>query len=549
MAHLIPSLDMALLSATKNRSRLAELVLQVDRQPFLHGAYIYHRVESQPELQSPALLGRFDLVIIFPGRGIVCVCPGNDDGRVSERLDSLQERYPQWSDVAFIFYDKPVDSEFWDDVQNRYALMKVNPDLQSVQGVCHLLDQLMGIVELPPCFASAQDEWLDTRFVRVVKQSEVQRNVIEQLTRWTHAGGLRLRVDGRAGSGKTLTALMLYRKWVNEGRKPLLLCYNHRLGLWLYYQTQGLPGFAGTLFHWARMQLVQHGQNPPANAHHISLLMEAIGSGRIALSNMDKYDCLIVDEGQDFQQAWAQVLFDHYLLEGSNLVWFEDSHQKILSQDAPVSIDNVSHHTSVQNLRTPKHIARYGNQVLHRIAARLGIDGDIPEIADDNLPGWPVRVHTFEDASVAVQLLHERIDALITEGVPKNNILVLSGMSDSSGMLMSHEMVLGRRHYSFRADPVRLKRYIGEYDLTTNEKHYLPDDGVYCDSIHKVKGLEEYVVLLMDVMPPALPCSMADGSDYLNRLYCSFTRSKARMEVFVEGNNPLAECFAELPSC
>jgi len=545
MAHLIPSLDMALLSATKNRSRIADLVLQADSRPFLQGAYIYHRVDSQPELQSPALLGRFDLVIVFPGRGIVCVCPGHDDDHVSEKLESLRDKYPLWSELSWIHYGGSFDSSFWDGVETTWALMKDNPELQSVLGVCRLLDKLMGIAETPPCFPSEQNEWLDTRFVRVVKKSELQRDVLEHLSRWTKAGGLRLRLDGRAGSGKTLAALMLYRKWVAEGRKPLLLCYNHRLGLWLYDQLKGLPGFAGTLFHWARMQLVQHGQNPPANAHHISLLKDAINSGRVVLSEKDQYDCLIVDEGQDFQQVWAQVLFDHYLPEGSNLVWFEDSHQKILNRGAAVLISDVSYLTSNQNLRTPQHIARYGNQVLLRIAAKLGVEDVIPVINGNDLPGWQVRVHAYEDASGAAQLLHARIGALITEGVPKNNILVLSNMNDASGLLMSHEMVLGRRQYLFRPDQVSLRRYSGEYDLTTNEKRCVPLDGIYCDSIHKIKGLEDYVVLLMDVTPPSLPCDPSDGRDYLDRLYCSLTRAKARMEVFVTTDNPVSECFME----
>ena len=543
MATLIPSLDQTLASSVTGRSKVVERLLQAQQSPFLQGAYLYHRVDVQPELQPDSLLYRFELVIVFPRRGIICVCPGHNHGKVREKASILETRYPRWGEVAWIHYGGEWDEGFWDRIESEWRLMNESADLEPIQHLCRHLDKLMGIIELPPCTPSEQDDWIDSRFMRIGKKSEVQKNVQEQLQRWGKAGGLRLRYDGRAGSGKTIAALDLYREWVAAGRKPLLVCYNHRLGLWLYEQTEGLRGFAGTLFHWARMQLKSHGLDAAVDAHHIKLLQDAIANGNIKLTAEDQFDCLIIDEGQDFRPDWAALIFNHYLSEDGNLVWFEDSHQRILSQDAPVVIGNVTKLVSTQNLRTPQHIARYGSAVLASIAKHIDFDGELPLINSNDIPGWPVQSHVYRGADEAAQLLADRIDALMAEGVPKKNILVLSCTSDAKGLLMSHEMGLGRRLYRFRPDRPVLKRYVGEYDKATNLKVYRPKEGIYCDSIHKVKGLEDYAVLLIDVLPPKLPCSSRDAKDYLDRLYCSITRAKARLEIFVESGNPLAGCF------
>ena len=545
MATLIPSLHQSLVSAAVGREKIVDLLLQTQQRAFLQGAYIYHRVEVQPELRTPLLLDRFELVIVFPNRGVVCVCPGHDQGRVREKADILGSRYPRWGKVTWIHYGGEFDDAFWERIENEWRVMNENLDLEPIQHLCWHLDKLMGIMELPPCAPLEQDGWMDTRFMRIVKQSEVQKNVQEQLHRWGKAGGLRLRYDGRAGSGKTLAALNLYRDWVAAGRRPLLVCYNYQLGLWLHKQTEGLPGFAGTLFHWARMQLMAHGIHAPADAHHIKLLMDAIASGSIKPDVAEQFDCLIVDEGQDFRQDWATLIFKHYLSAGGNLAWFEDSHQKILSHDAPVVIDDITKLISVQNLRTPQHIARYGSAVLASIAQQIDFDGDLPEINSNDVPGWPVQIHRYHDADEAARMLASRIDALMAEWVPQGNILVLSCMDDSHGLLMSHGMDGKNRHYAFDPSHPKLRRYIGLYDPTTNLKLFAPKTGVYCDSVNKMKGLEYYVVLLMDVRPPPLPCTDKVAKDYLDRLYCSITRAKARLEVFVESDNPLAGCFGK----
>lgn len=552
MAILVPTINAVLRNAITSHAEIANFIVSAESQDFLGGAVVYHRIELTKELLSPPLLGWFDVLVLFPGRGIVCVSGQTSTPESEALINRLWQKFPGWFDNAWTIYNQKRDNGFWEQLKQVWNLMPESTVLRESAGkVREFLNDELQISELPPSHPVEQLEWLDRRFVRISKQGRVAAEVSEQIRRWNKVGPLRLRINGTAGSGKTLTALHLYREWARQGRRPLLLCYNHRLGLWLYDQCQSLDGFAGTLFHWARTFLERNGWEVAPNSDHMRVLREALDAGQIKVADEDKFDSLIVDEGQDFQQEWVDTLTAYFLPFHSDVIWFEDSCQTIqpvVGQQSTIRIDNISPTVFIdEGFRTPKRIADYANTTIERVAKALGAQVSIPKVYSNDVSGWPVMVHRYTDDADAARQLAQRIGKLRTEGVDEKNMLVLSCMDDASGMLMSHDQVLGRRQYRFcpgGSAELKLKRYAGYY--TGSIKVFHPDDGTYCDSILKVKGLEDYVVLLADVDPPAAASSnQIDAQNYVNRLYSAMTRPTARLEVFVSVQNPLIDFFMD----
>ena len=70
---------------------------------------------------------------------------------------------------------------------------------------------------------------------RVSGESEVlHRLTSEQSSFLDYAANMkRMRIDGVAGSGKTLLAVEQCRRLAKEGSRTLLLCYNKSLASWL----------------------------------------------------------------------------------------------------------------------------------------------------------------------------------------------------------------------------------------------------------------------------------------------------------------------------
>ena len=154
-------------------------------------------------------------------------------------------------------------------------------------------------------------------------------------------GNSRLRVTGGAGTGKTLIALEACRR--EHASRPQakigLVCFNRFLGAHLArrIETEGLQHAieAGTLFlHIDRLL----GLPPvPAGSPHAAYVerMEAAVRAAEALPEDQKFDLLVVDEGQDQDMRGSpntlRVL--NGLLKGGFALgrwrWFEDANQTL----------------------------------------------------------------------------------------------------------------------------------------------------------------------------------------------------------------------------
>lgn len=126
-----------------------------------------------------------------------------------------------------------------------------------------------------PLHVSAHD--VEARIVRLT----------EDQLRWVDAIEINPRVicSGGAGTGKTMLALELARRWCAAGMKTVLACHSP----WLkrYLERHAVPGLTVSL----------------ADSIHVTARRAGI----------DKFDALIVDEGQDILNMDALDMLDSFL--------------------------------------------------------------------------------------------------------------------------------------------------------------------------------------------------------------------------------------------
>jgi len=140
----------------------------------------------------------------------------------------------------------------------------------------------------------------------------------------------RAAVEGVAGSGKTKLAMIRARRFADEGKDVLFVCYNKMLAEWLrdelpeeYRQRITVRHYHGLCAEWvkeARMTWPNAGTDPRFWNETAPRLFEQ------ALDRLPKrFDAVVVDEGQDFETSWwdGLELVNAGMTEGPLYVFYD----------------------------------------------------------------------------------------------------------------------------------------------------------------------------------------------------------------------------------
>jgi hypothetical protein len=208
--------------------------------------------------------------------------------------------------------------EFWNDGRRLEAT-----------GARRVVDALAHDLEIRQPLGLAVDE-ADRDILRL---SDQQFGVLRTL-----AGARRVAISGPAGSGKTLLAAEKAKRLAADGFQTLLTCFNRPLADYLRGSLTGIDGLEVQSFHQLCRRLAGDAGLPlPAASTWTQREWDQVASLLEPAAHRlgPRYDALVVDEGQDFQDDWWLPLLT--LLRDPDrgvLYVFLDSNQAIYQRSA-----------------------------------------------------------------------------------------------------------------------------------------------------------------------------------------------------------------------
>ena len=202
------------------------------------------------------------------------------------------------------------------------------------------------------CCVPVQKFRPDARREIFQREAEIERILCEQqkpvlqLSTWNN----RLVVTGGAGTGKTLIAMEVARRWAERGERVALLCYNQLIGDWMKHQiVKGMPALPNLIVGrairvMAEMSRIRIPDNPTQDYWEIALpqmIEERITDPDFkAAATFDK---LVLDEAQDLlarPKLWECLT--HFLSGGvskGSLALFGDiAHQVLTGRESIIRV-------------------------------------------------------------------------------------------------------------------------------------------------------------------------------------------------------------------
>ena len=552
MARIVPS-DIARLElAGANRHELETLRLLQARLPDSYT--VFHGVHWTREWPGETVFGELDFVVV--NRAGKALLIEQKDGTLEETADGLIAQYSDRSKNVVDQVQRALDNvrdKFRRTQGGRpidldyliycpaHRLVGINAAALDPSRVVDAADRAQLPERIEGCLGPGdpdREAWAETvrGFLRQTFDlaPDIHAHVTGQEKAFTRLSGglvrflaglemdpLRLRVHGTAGSGKSQITRHFFDEALRRGRRPLLVCFNRPLSERLKVAVQ--PGGLVVTFNGlcARF-LEERGQRLDFDEmKRDPRFWEQVSERVIAEAVPDhwKFDTLIVDEGQDFEPVWADIL-GLFLREPHDVLWLEDPDQNLRDQ-RPVVLPGFVGYRARTNYRSPQSIARF-------IQRTLPFEFE----AVNELPGLGVGVTRYDSPADQPGLVVKIVGDLLARGFSHGQIVVLT----------THHVVTVGGPRSVLDGPARvgnyrLRRFTGEYDLLGNQ---LTTSGqITFDSVGRFKGQESPAVILVDVDPDPAEQARAD-----RLLFAGMSRATVRLELVMRAGNPLNGRFA-----
>ena len=271
-------------------------------------------------------------------------------------------------------------------------------------------------------------------FVKPLLKSELQDEedvrvkLTDQQSRTLRVLGSRKRaaISGGAGTGKTLLALQRAKELAATGKRTLFLCFNELLGAWLQANSAGVENLTTCHYHKLcadrilKVRALKH-RDLLAEAHKAYpgenewdvLKPFALASSTELLD--EKYDAIIIDEGQDFKdEFWLSISMLFESEDDAYFYIFYDDNQKLYRRSADFPIQDPPFVLTVNCRNTV---------VIHKFSYKFykGEETDPPRI-----PGKDIQFITagsFESQAIKIQAL--LLDFFINGLIRNEQVVVL----------------------------------------------------------------------------------------------------------------------------
>jgi hypothetical protein len=325
----------------------------------------------------------------------------------------------------------------------------------------------------------------------------------------------RLEVVGPAGSGKSMLAAEKARRLAREGYRTLLVCFNQRLATSLIHELEEAAAPAGldvTTFHRLCERLGAEAGVLPVRPDPIpqgwwdETLPGALEAAIVARPD-PRYHAVVVDEGQDFELRWLELL-GRLLVDPDDIFWvFHDPGQALIRADVVAGL-GLERHELFENHRNPESIAA--------LAGRFYRGGE--EVVATRETGLRYRVYAADPGADTLERLRVELHRLVQEEqVAPWRIAVLSGGTAATSEVW--------RHRRF-GNAVLCNEAIDDDGRSKGlPPEAVPDepDEVLFETIRRFKGMEREVVILVE-----LP---TEGERLDELLYVGLTRATTELVV------------------
>ena len=315
----------------------------------------------------------------------------------------------------------------------------------------------------------------------------------------------KLAVSGGAGTGKTMLATSSAIEFSNSGGIVLFLCFNRLLQNALK-NTIKLPNVTISTFHsfvyeyinkfdpkWIQNVDYQH------EDYYNSTLPNKFTSILEKQPPSQKFDCLIIDEAQDFDRKWIELMFKFTRKESKIVIFFDDN-QNIFQRNFTIpSRDKFIPFQLKRNFRNTQKICEF-------VQSKTGISinpGKTPEGIDVELVSWNLQTELKREINLRL------LNLVQIEKIPISDILIIVNGSSRTHMLNDI-------------------KNIGDFNVRVSESDETRDaNTLYFTSVRKFKGLESPVVFLV----------LEDVTDFNDNreFYTQCTRAKSILKIFWKG--------------
>jgi superfamily I DNA and RNA helicase len=256
----------------------------------------------------------------------------------------------------------------------------------------------------------------------LVEINNVQDTIIDLLSHYKRAF-----IVGGAGTGKTWIGIKKIQRCLQDGLKPLYVCYNKALSDTIRKMFGGQVdcyNFDSLMFNILKSKALDAVEKNGSKEY--SSLLEK--------TNVPQYDMVIVDEGQDFSEDWAYCV-NLFAKEGGELYVLFDESQNIFQRDFADKfyIDNPPF-VLRYNIRNTANIYRYAKD-----KSCLGMD-----TLTNQIEGVDPEVRTFSRKAQLISYIDSIINKLVNkEGVLKGKIVVLSDRKKEKSVLKDVDFIGG----------------------------------------------------------------------------------------------------------
>jgi Nuclease-related domain/UvrD-like helicase C-terminal domain len=307
--------------------------------------------------------------------------------------------------------------------------------VQRQDTVLHLLttDDAAAVLDILAGRGGAQREVIadsDERAVEARRLTQEQADILDAI-RLLH----RVEVRGGPGSGKTWLALEQGRRLTRAGSRVAVLCYSRGLAAYLRRYVETLPAgerpaYVGEFHSLGHSWGAAIGSND--SEYWENSLPAEMRELAIQLPAEQRFDAVIIDEAQDFADAWwLAVLASLKDEETGGLYAFSDEGQRVFARFGqppvpliPIMLDH--------NLRNTRQIAETFNPLTSIPMRMLGGEGPDVRFVDC----------TADDAMSAGD---DAVDSLLEEGWRPEDIVLLTTGSRHSEQVQ--RQAVGQSHY------------------------------------------------------------------------------------------------------